>query len=294
MTPKCKFVSFPFSFFFLFLYEMASKVLQNYLNNIPIGKYNLNKTSIGEYNKKKEFQPICVPTVLIKDDAETWLDVCSNGLKVVYNGPGRTNVHAAAIRANYPMPIEAGLYYFEVDIIDKGEFGYIGVGFGEPNVSINRLPGWDYKSFGYHGDDGMKFSSSGVGVSYGPLFTTGDTIGVGINFFNRTAFYTKNGIHIGTAFENVEGNLYPMIGLRSRGEIVEANFGRRPFKFDIDYYAQSIFDEIKENEVLEQEWVDRIIGGDNNNVDNEEISSTDFDSLYLEEDEEDAEEDEDE
>ncbi|CAG8823351.1 16175_t:CDS:2, partial [Dentiscutata erythropus] len=109
---------------------MASKVLPNfipsYLNNTPIGEYNkayLNKTPIGEYNKKNELQPICVPTVLNKDDAEIWLDVCSNGLKVVYNGPGRLNVHAAAIRANYPMPIEAGLYYFEVDIIDKGEFG---------------------------------------------------------------------------------------------------------------------------------------------------------------------------
>jgi hypothetical protein len=58
--------------------------------------------------------------------------------------------------------------------------------------------GWEPNTFGYHGDDGKKFrSSSSKGHSYGPPFTTGDTIGCGINFFNKTAFYTKNGICLG-------------------------------------------------------------------------------------------------
>jgi hypothetical protein len=33
---------------------------------------------------------------------------------------------------------------------------------------------------------GQKYASSGRGSNYGPKFTTGDTIGVGINFFNNT------------------------------------------------------------------------------------------------------------
>ncbi|CAG8444157.1 10791_t:CDS:2 [Acaulospora colombiana] len=170
----------------------------------------LINTPIGEYNKEYEHQPIRMPTILNKYDAFDLLEVSDNGLTVFYKGPGLFNAHAASIRANYSMPIEAGLYYFEVDIIDRGQHGYIGIGFGESNVSVNGLPG--------------------------------------------------------TAFTNVEGNLYPMIGLRSRGEIVEANFGQRPFKFNIDNYAQFIFKEVRKNEALRQ-WIDRIFGeNDNNNI----------------------------
>lgn len=58
--------------------------------------------------------------------------------------------------------------------------------------------GWESKSFGYHGDDGNKFESTGTGAPYGPLFTTGDTIGCAINFFSKKAFYTKNGKNLGS------------------------------------------------------------------------------------------------
>ena|ERR1043166_3545497 len=57
--------------------------------------------------------------------------------------------------------------------------------------------GWELNTFGYHGDDGKKFRSFYTGRDYGPPFTAGDTIGCGINFYNRTAFYTKNGICLG-------------------------------------------------------------------------------------------------
>jgi hypothetical protein len=58
--------------------------------------------------------------------------------------------------------------------------------------------GWNDRSYGYHGDDGLKFISNGHrGYDYGPLYTTNDTIGCCVNFFNNTCFYTKNGIHLG-------------------------------------------------------------------------------------------------
>ena len=45
-----------------------------------------------------------------------------------------------------------------------------------------RLPGWDKHSYGYHGDDGHSFCSSGQGQAYGPTFTTGDVIGTNFLF----------------------------------------------------------------------------------------------------------------
>jgi len=57
--------------------------------------------------------------------------------------------------------------------------------------------GWEKSSFGYHGDDGNSFCSSGSGQPYGPTFTTGDVIGCCVNLVDMTCFYTKNGINLG-------------------------------------------------------------------------------------------------
>ncbi|CAG8555524.1 11172_t:CDS:2 [Paraglomus brasilianum] len=105
------------------------------------------------------------------------------------------------------------------------------------------MTGWEDDAYGYHGDDGAKFHAFGRGTEFGPKFTTGDVIGCGINFFDGTAFYTKNGIHLGIAFRDVMGEFYPMIGLRSFLETVEANFGQDKFVFDIDKYAKELFKE---------------------------------------------------
>jgi hypothetical protein len=65
------------------------------------------------------------------------------------------------------------------------------------------LVGWDKHSYGYHGDDGHSFCSSGTGQPYGPTFTTGDVIGCGVNLIDNTCFYTKNGHNLGIAFTDL-------------------------------------------------------------------------------------------
>lgn len=62
---------------------------------------------------------------------------------------------------------------------------------------LSFSPGWDKHSYGYHGDDGYSFCSSGTGQPYGPTFTTGDVIGCCVNLINNTCFYTKNGHSLG-------------------------------------------------------------------------------------------------
>lgn len=61
---------------------------------------------------------------------------------------------------------------------------------------MNRAPGWEPESWGYHGDDGHCFASQNVGKHYGPTFSTGDVIGCGVNFRTGTAFFTKNGHYL--------------------------------------------------------------------------------------------------
>lgn len=166
-------------------------------------------------------------------DKYNYIGLSQNNLRVHYKGYGKTHKDAASVRTTHPIPAACGLYYFEVKIVSKGRDGYMGIGLSAHGVNVNRLPGWDKHSYGYHGDDGHSFCSSGTGQPYGPTFTTGDVIGCGVNLVDNTAFYTKNGHHLGIAFTDLPPNLYPTVGLQTPGEVVDANFGQQPFVFDI-------------------------------------------------------------
>ncbi|XP_060932258.1 ran-binding protein 10 isoform X5 [Limanda limanda] len=169
-------------------------------------------------------------------DKYSYIGLSQNNLRVHYKGHGKNHKDAASVRATHPIPAACGIYYFEVKIVSKGRDGYMGIGLSAQGVNMNRLPGWDKHSYGYHGDDGHSFCSSGTGQPYGPTFTTGDVIGCCVNLINNTCFYTKNGISLGVAFTDLPPNLYPTVGLQTPGEIVDANFGQQPFVFDIDDY----------------------------------------------------------
>lgn len=90
------------------------------------------------------------------------------------------------------------------------------------------------------GNSGGKFWGSEVGRAYGPPFTTNDTIGCGVNLVARQIFYTKNGKNLGEAFSGTLFDvspvlaLYPTVGLQSKGEVVEANFGQLRFLYNIE------------------------------------------------------------
>lgn len=159
--------------------------------------------------------------------------------RVEYKGKGMTHKDAAAVRSQHPIPKTCGIFYYEVKIINKGRDGYIGMGLSDIKVKLNRLPGWDENSYGYHGDDGNIFAASGSGHAYGPTFTTGDVIGCCFNLADKTIFFTKNGENLDIAFRGVTSTtLYPTLGLQTPGEIVEANFGQSDFVFDFDKYLQ--------------------------------------------------------
>lgn len=101
-----------------------------------------------------------------------------SGLRVRYTGPGSDDRDAAAVRANHPVPVSEPVFYWEAEIVSKGRDGFIGIGFSTLDVKQDRLPGWEPRSYGYHGDDGHIFGGRGTGQKYGPFFTTGKWKGV--------------------------------------------------------------------------------------------------------------------
>jgi hypothetical protein len=115
----------------------------------------------------------------------------------------------------------------------------IGIGFCTEKVSLNKLPGWEQESWGYHGDDGNIFCCQGTRKAYGPKFNTDDIIGCGVNFRNNTAFFTRNGYFLGVACRDInKGKLYPVVGMKKAGEHIRVNFGQQGFFFDIDHYMK--------------------------------------------------------
>ncbi|KAF1924786.1 ran-binding protein [Didymella exigua CBS 183.55] len=181
------------------------------------------------------------PTKWNENDKFAQLDIEHEGRQAKFSGSQKTHDEAASVRADCPMPRQCGIYYYEVTVVSKGKDGrMIGVGFSGPKVALTRIPGWEPDSFAYHGDDGQIFNNTTSGKNYGPKFGTLDVIGCGINFRTNTAFFTKNGHMLGTAFRDLKANMpyYPTIGVKKSGETLRANFGQEPFAFDIDKMVQ--------------------------------------------------------
>ncbi|KAM9963793.1 hypothetical protein ACTFIW_007047 [Dictyostelium discoideum] len=220
----------------------------NNSNNIPNNSSTLYRQNLYE-----------LPTNWSSKEKCSHLELSSNSLRVTYKN-NKTDNEAGLIRANCCIPPSCGIYYFEITVISKGRDGYIGIGVCTSTMLLSRLPGWERNSFGYHGDDGNLFKGSGTGISYGPTYTTGDVVGCCINFVQGAIFFTKNGVPLGEATKEIKGlSLYPCVGLRTPGESLEANFGQRPFAFDVDQLfkeeKQRVIKTIKNTKTVEDDSI---------------------------------------
>jgi hypothetical protein len=63
------------------------------------------------------------PTRWSELDKFTQVDVQGDGLEVRFSGPAKQNDESASVRADFPMPRQCGIYYFEVTVVSKGKEG---------------------------------------------------------------------------------------------------------------------------------------------------------------------------
>jgi hypothetical protein len=70
--------------------------------------------------------------------------------------------------------------------------------------------GWERHTYGYHGDDGQIFHNRGRGTPWGPRYTTGDTVGCGINFKTKEIFFTKNGQFLGSSLSSYKISIFSL------------------------------------------------------------------------------------
>ena len=81
--------------------------------------------------------------------------------------PTNTDADASALRTTLPIPTECGVHYFEAEVLDQGEEGFMSVGWMVGSCDVGRLVGWDKGSYGWHADDGKSFAGSGQGEEFG-------------------------------------------------------------------------------------------------------------------------------
>ena len=131
--------------------------------------------------------------------------------------------------------------YFEVEIGEGaralGNVGSCSIGLCTQSFPLyGSQPGWNQESYGYNGDDGRRYTQ-GIGTQYGECFGVGDTIGCGIDYLNKTIFFTKNGEPLDAfACEVFDKPLYPTVGIDTHHPI-HLNLGdHRSFVFDLAGY----------------------------------------------------------
>ncbi|KAI5815818.1 concanavalin A-like lectin/glucanase domain-containing protein [Pyronema omphalodes] len=122
--------------------------------------------------------------------------------------------------------------YFEITVLATDNDG-VGLGLTNgPLQRLDRMPGWDENTWGYHGDDGKTFhNTSHYGWEYIEKYGAGDTVGCGV--IKGRLFFTKNGRFLGFRFEDVYGQLFPIVGM-APGNKIRANFGDEHFLWSYD------------------------------------------------------------
>ncbi|GAA5944858.1 hypothetical protein JCM3775_003539 [Rhodotorula graminis] len=243
-------------------FETVPSTADTAANDLARKPASLTRDDKGKGRASTDNTRIPLPTCWDEADRCALLELTSDGLGVSFAGSAKYGDRdAAAVRANRPVPPQAGVYYYEVQVLDRGLSGYIGIGLSDRSVPLGRLPGWEDKSYGYHADDGRAFCAQGNGEAFAETWTTGDTVGCGIDWTGAgpprgereraprqlgrgkdkdgdkgggRVFFTKNGEFLGYAFCGLQGKLYPTVGLRTPNEAVRVNFGAVPFKFDIE------------------------------------------------------------
>ncbi|KAH8480305.1 hypothetical protein Peur_062825 [Populus x canadensis] len=167
-----------------------------------------------------------------------FLVVSTDKLSVKYPSVNLHGHDVGVIQADKPVPDKRLVYYFEIFVKNAGAKGQIAIGFTSQGFKMRRQPGWETNSCGYHGDDGNLYNGHGKGETFGPTFTTNDTVGAGINYASQEFFFTKNGAVVGGVYKEIKGPLFPTVAVHSQNEEIEVNFGQREFAFDLKEYER--------------------------------------------------------
>jgi len=201
----------------------------------------MKQLKLEEHEINCSFKPV-LPSKLCVKHKSRFIDILSD-FECKYNHETAVGVsldcNFGCVRADNPIPSTLdSIYYFEVEIINEGSGGEptIGIGLTVEGSQLDRMPGWENNTIGYHSDNGNFYYESGFGYEFGPTFGIDDVIGCGLDLRDMSVFFTKNGNYLGVVKCNIpDMTWYPTIGTHSKNEMVKVNFGQnRSFVFQLE------------------------------------------------------------
>ncbi|KAK1759861.1 ankyrin repeat-containing domain protein [Echria macrotheca] len=138
------------------------------------------------------------------------------------------------VAADTAIPKNCDSFYFEVEIIEDGlqkddEIFFFGIGLSRL-LAKEKFPGWETGSWGYHSDDGRAVCPDAPlgGKPYAQPFAKGNTVGCGYSRKTHSIYFTRNGKFLGQAYDNVRGELFPIVGFINPGTKIRTNFHATP------------------------------------------------------------------
>lgn len=82
-----------------------------------------------------------LPAALNTRTCGVFLTVAPNQLEAVYTGQGQHSNDCGAAHGDAPVPDDLVVYYFEVEVLNHGARGTIGIGFSGSKFNMTRQPG---------------------------------------------------------------------------------------------------------------------------------------------------------
>ncbi|PNP46437.1 hypothetical protein THARTR1_10759 [Trichoderma harzianum] len=140
---------------------------------------------------------------------------------------------AASVLANHPFP-PCQNSYFEFTVVSAGDEGMISIGVSDELMPRFELPGRVPRSWGYEGLTGT-CTGERKDLATFDRFSSGDTVGCGIDWASGRLYFTKNGLKQELEIcVPSELRLFPVVGMCSEGGSGKVNFGTLPFVYQLN------------------------------------------------------------
>eukprot|EP01059_Diplonema_ambulator_P033718 TRINITY_DN7190_c0_g1_i2.p1 TRINITY_DN7190_c0_g1~~TRINITY_DN7190_c0_g1_i2.p1 ORF type:complete len:426 (+),score=123.60 TRINITY_DN7190_c0_g1_i2:248-1525(+) len=163
---------------------------------------------------------------LASDRLNHGLQVSDDSLTATHSLSGAASGGDASLQTQWPLALTCGVGYYEVLV---HHCGVVVIGLANQGYPNGKQPGSKKHSCGYKSDDGQRFINNGEGTSYGPTFSSGDVVGCGFCSRTRDVWFTKNGEHLGVAFQFptrdiVIDHIFPTVGVEQASVSVNFDF----------------------------------------------------------------------